>query len=72
MIIKGKLYEDYAQWCQTQKLEPTNLETFARNLRAAVPVVKSHRPQASGTKRPSYWLGLRLCRPDEEPDEEIG
>jgi P4 family phage/plasmid primase-like protien len=71
-IIKGKLYEDYAQWCQTQKLDVCSLETFARNLRAAVPTVKSYRPQGGGTKgRPSCWRGLRLRRPEEEPEDEI-
>jgi putative DNA primase/helicase len=56
------LYREWVSWCESVgRKEPGSQESFARDLRSALPGVRSHRPR-SGDRRITTYLGLGIGR----------
>jgi putative DNA primase/helicase len=69
-VGKDVLFEAYSNWCEGQKIgHPGTKETFATNLRAVLPTIKTIRPRDTAARK-RCWLGLRLLKTDEEPAGE--
>jgi putative DNA primase/helicase len=70
-VDKNTLFARYCGWCENQKInDPGTKETFAKNLRAALPTIKTIRPRDAAPDRKRSWVGLRLLTGDEEPIAE--
>ena len=65
------LYREWRSWCEVHgKTGPGTVETFGRDLRAAVPAVAKTRPREAGG-RVWYYSGIRVRVPTD-PDEDPG
>lgn len=59
-VEKKELFAVYRGWCEATGTYSQDQSTFGKNLRAAVPTMKDHRPRIDGKAGPRQWLGLRL------------
>ena len=60
ITAKDTLYADWRTWCQECGHEPGSLATFARNLMAAIPDIRSSRPRGDSGRFMIYTgIGLR-------------
>jgi putative DNA primase/helicase len=70
MVDKDVLFNQYSAWCQGQSIgHPGTKETFATNLRAVLPTIKTIRPRGAAARK-RCWVGLRLLKTGEEPAAE--
>ena len=59
-VAKGDLYSHWRQWCEAHGRQPGTQELFSRDLRAAVPEVRSVRPRSGDDRVYSYaGIGIR-------------
>ncbi len=55
------LYEDYRAWCDRQGRKPTTKATFGRDLRAAVPGLKTVQHDTDVKKGQRFYKGIELA-----------
>ena len=62
-VICFELYRAWQSWCEQNGQEyPGNLQVFGRNLKAALPSVKTDKPNVSGIRKRRY-VGVGLLKP---------
>jgi putative DNA primase/helicase len=60
-IERSQLYRAWCDWCEIQGLDHTGpLETFGKNLRAALPAIKTTQPHSDDGKRRRFYQGVGL------------
>jgi putative DNA primase/helicase len=61
MVERGILYQAWCGWCETQGLDhPGPLETFGRNLKAALPAIGTTQPRDDAGGRARFYQGVGL------------
>jgi putative DNA primase/helicase len=67
-VLCQLLYEDWTAWCEANgKRKPGTQQTFARDLKAAVPGITTIQPrQENSTHRPRYFQGINFARADHQ------
>jgi putative DNA primase/helicase len=60
-VERSELYRRWCDWCETQGRDhPGALETFGRDLRAALPMIKSTQPRNDDGGRRRFYQGVGL------------
>lgn len=57
------VYEQYRKWCETQGRKSTTKQVFGRDLRAAMPHIKTKQIWETGGNRERAFIGLALKEP---------
>src|SRR5690606_8397114 len=61
---KDRLFNAWQQWCTKQGRDHSGtLSRFSRDLRAAIPGLRSARPRSADGERPRVFEGIRLRDP---------
>ncbi|MDX5374899.1 MAG: phage/plasmid primase, P4 family [Gammaproteobacteria bacterium] len=68
-VAKHLLFDRWRIWCNDHGRRPGNLETFARDLRAAVPGLRSSRPRQGDGSRIYTFTGISLRQSSGGSDE---
>jgi len=68
-VAKHLLFDRWRMWCNDHGRPPGNLETFARDLRAAVPGLRSSRPRQGDGSRIYTFTGISLRQSSGGSDE---
>jgi putative DNA primase/helicase len=59
-VLVDEIYEAWKAWCEANgRDKPGTVQTFGKNLNAAAPGVRRHRPREDGT-RPRMYQGIKL------------
>jgi putative DNA primase/helicase len=58
-VERGMIFNAWACWCKERGRDPGSIESFARDLRAAVPTISSSQPRRDG-RRVRTYLGIKL------------
>jgi putative DNA primase/helicase len=70
-VEPAKLFEAWNEWCKSQGRDhPGTVQTFGRDLRAAVPALSISQPR-DGIERLRLYQGIRLLTSDERTDDTI-
>ena len=67
-VEKREMWEEWKEWCDLNGLAPGSEPILGRDLHAAIPGLRTERPQNGGTKRPRWYVGVRLACPSECPE----
>ncbi len=64
-VSRDALYKAWSKWCESQGYDhPSTKETLGRDLRAAVPGIRSKRRRTDGVQKRYYLgVGLKLRKP---------
>ena len=72
-VAADQLFDAWRDWCRQQgRSHPGTVQTFGRDLRAAIPGITTTRPRASMGPRRRYYqgIGLGTVDHDDPPDPE--